>query len=276
MLCALQNATPADWANALAAWGALVLSVALAILRFLEKRRESNTRAQLKLVMTQDAFVRYGASGEVLFLNLVLIGSKRSALVVDISMELQRVTDRGEIIARLPLRLLRLGVPRDRGGPIHDHFFFSSSPIDLIPANTPERRVLMCAVAESDETIGSAIKKFESDVLAAAASTNDPQDFTTRSTRASGELVESVVRRASVLNGSYRIKMAITYSDSEFGAKKFTCDGSLTMNVRRSGENELVAKLRVYARDFTWTAVNPKGQYQYPETAFDDVQPRSV
>jgi hypothetical protein len=133
---------------------AFAVSVALAIIRLIEFIRAQWSKAELAATLTRDLFFRFGEVGETLFLNAVLTSSQRPAFIHAVTASLSRV-DGTHVI---PLRLEHLGEPADRGSTIHDHYFFSSSPTDLIPVDTPTRRVLMLVVESNTETLQAAYR----------------------------------------------------------------------------------------------------------------------
>ncbi len=111
-------------------------------------------RPALEVALTKDMFFRHTDQGEIVFLNAILSSSRRPAFVRDVKATLVH-TDGSQTIK---LKLERLGEPADRGSTVNDHYFFSSSPIDLIPVDNPTRRIYMFAV---DDSRNQLVKAFE-------------------------------------------------------------------------------------------------------------------
>ena len=141
-------------------YAAFAISAGLALIRLVE----FIARSQLSANLTRDLFLRYGDLGELLFLNAVLVSSKRPAFVWNF----QAAAYSADGTQTIPLVLRHLGEPADRGSVIHDHYFFSSSPTDLVPVDTPVRRVFMLIASGFDNSLAAASQELRSAVLAHA------------------------------------------------------------------------------------------------------------
>jgi hypothetical protein len=152
-----------------------VVSLVLAILKVVEFRRTSNTRAQLHFSLTHELFLRHSELGETIFLNAVMTAMERPCVIENVGIKLSREDG----VQTLPLRVFRYGTPADRGNPNSDFFFYSSSPLDMVPVDTPTRRVYACVIAEYEDRLKSACADLRNALhqlkprVQAAATSND-------------------------------------------------------------------------------------------------------
>jgi hypothetical protein len=143
---------------------ALVVSVLLAAIKVFELYTDSTRRSGLYFALTRDAFLRYNELGECIFLNCVLSGIDRAAIVTDVSVMMKRADGS----RTLPLKILHYGQPADRGGVVHEHYFFSSSPVELVSVDAPLRRVFMCVVDNYDSSLKQAVETYKQELTLAA------------------------------------------------------------------------------------------------------------
>lgn len=259
-------ADAAVW-NAIAAWVGCTVSLFVLAFTVVDRVRSSRRRARLRLVLTPDAFFRYGSSGELAFFNLVLVSTHRPALIRDVRLDLQQRAPNGDLIRSIPLELLSLGQPRDRGTPIHDHFFYSSSPIDLIPQNVPERRVYMCTVAETRKTAGGMFEAFEHSVRKAAAGTAERSAYETQVLDLEKQLIGRVSPLLLSKSGHFRLRVTASYSDSEFPDEEWTASASMQFEVRGNDDQDLQIKIAMYCRQYAQAFLTTGISVTYPEAA---------
>lgn len=206
-------------------YAAFAISAVLGLIRLWEFITTQGARSQLSANLTRDLFLRYGDMGELLFVNAVLVSSKRPAFVRDF--QAAALLDDGT--QTIPLVLRHLGEPADRGSVIHDHYFFSSSPTDLIPVDSPARRVFMLIAGGHENALATASRELRSTVLAHAdvirpALTNADQPdsgvdpatelATAAITKAREKFVNTYFDGIQFRPGRYTIRLTWSYRDA--------------------------------------------------------------
>lgn len=213
-----------DWdtASKIAGVIGLIVSIVLAYIRVADFRRERSSRASLSAVLTRDLFVRYHSEGELVFLNLVVMTLTHPALIRRMTISL--IDSAGLAI---PLEFLRLGQPADRGLVVADHFFYSSSAMDIVTTGAPSRMVLMCRVASTADAIRSAHKRFMESLecvqklQADGVSTEDAKstEALERVEESKKEVVSACVLSRAIRPGNYRVTIELHWHDCRYAGE---------------------------------------------------------
>lgn len=242
----------------LAAWTGFGLGVLLTAWRIYDEWCQRRITCILSCSLTSDCFFRLIDGGETAFLNIVLCPQDRPAFVTDIRATLTRL---GTTRKQFQLHLLRYGQPADRGKTIHDHFFFSSSPLDIINPGFATRRVLMMSIDEYRADIVQLTNQFYSKAIelalaariAVTQSDTGKQEELMNSIRAAAEgFAGQYIDKVQVEAGQYEINMAITYRDVEgHGSKRLrVCNTKLAFDLEAGVRDMAHKRLKAFGEDF--------------------------
>lgn len=275
--------TIADWLTAIAAWVGCVVSLATFGWAVAAAIVSARARPRLRCVATDDVLFRWGAAGELLFINIVLVARDRSAMIRDVSVQVKRVTAKSDVTRESPATLMKMGVPRDRGVPLHDYFFISSSPIDLIPTGEPARRVYMCRIDLTSDSIGGAVERYELETQKSVqANAGDPTAFGVDVKSRAEAMAQRVAEVAFAKDGRVRIRLDITYEDAakpgSEGAKNpassWTCCAIWEVEIRNYDEGNLKSAIEDYAIKYAWKAADPNADTPVHPTVYPTVRER--
>ena len=184
---------------------------------------ERRIRAHLSLALTRDLFIRYTEVGEVLFINAVLIASHRPVIITGFTAILRHQG----VGKSFRMNLLRMGQPADRGTAMHQHYFFSSSPTDLIPVDQPIRRIYMLAIDQYDSMLSAAFVHFKEALtnlepamraLVANASDERPveqAEVRSHLTEAIKKFVDDYVDGVQLEQATYTVEVTVSYREAK-------------------------------------------------------------
>jgi len=258
---------------AVAAWVGFALSITLAVVRLIEWWSASHVKARLSCSLTSDCFVRMTDAGEIIFTNVILSSSNRPAFLVGVDAVLTRV---GMATKAFPLVLVRYGEPKDRGGPINDHFFFSSSPQDIVSPGEAARRVFMFSVELSRNEIARVCDEFSRSSADLALKVKQSVGLADDSAQKAllGE-VQSAAREFSVgymnavqlEHGQYSLSLVIRYRDVEgYGSREVReCGTRLTMETQANLKAVASKQLELFGMSFVAQRAGAESNAIWPE-----------
>jgi len=223
MMAAFQQVPTVGSGTTWVAIAGLAISAVLAAIRLLEFIRERRARSELHLALTQNAFFRLTDSGETAFVSAVMFATRRAAFVNDVGATLSRKDGS----KRFNLQLRSLGQPADRGTPVHDHFFFSASPLDLVPIDQPIRRVYMFVIGDYAPRLADSIQVFTGKLIPLKATVEHLNSMADGNEKVAGTLslknevlehrqrfVQGVMDHLQLEGGRYRIDVVCKYRDA--------------------------------------------------------------
>jgi hypothetical protein len=263
-----------------AGWIALGLSSILAVIKVVEFASKRIEKARLSLSLTVDGFFRLGADGEVVFLNFIMFPERKPAFITNIEAVLKRM---GGSRKEYALELLKLGTPADRGNTIHDHFFFSSSPVDVVTTEDATRRIAMMVIADYRSNLSRVSSSFIASALElgpqireanAAEMSGDPeraQALKSRILTLVSTFVEQYFEHCQLENSEYEIELTVRYRDVlGAGSQKLrTARSTLRFSLPVETRQVMKRRLEEYAKQTILAAAGSKDvDAQFPEIAF--------
>lgn len=155
---------PPSHPNGLPLW---VQIVSLSITAFLAVLRtiEFFNFPELYVRLTRDLFFRMIDEGEALFCHAVLISRNGPVLIQDITLTLKRIGSRDTAEKSFPIQIRRFGEKVKGPALIAEHHFYSSSPLQYLPENSPLRAVYLGVQREYHSSQQRAIQNFTAKVL---------------------------------------------------------------------------------------------------------------
>jgi hypothetical protein len=247
------------------AWVGFALSVVLATMKIYELVHSRRTLSSLSCSLTKDCFFRITENGESLFLNVVFSTKDRPAFVTAARATFHR---RGEIAKTFPLALQRLGQPADRGGTINDHFFYSSSPLDVIEVNQPSRRVYLFTLHGYEDKFQAGFAELHNRLTAEAVTMRSAYQSLDAALQSQGvrivqdaveQFVQSINQNIQLEEADYRIVFEVDYRDVEgHGSRTHrTCRSEIHCTIPERTREFITNQLRTYGVE---TAKNVMGQ----------------
>ncbi len=233
-------------------YSAFGISVVLFFVKIYEVLAALWARPRLTAKLTKDMFFRHGDDGEMIFLNAILSSSHRAAYITDMTATLVH-TDGTQSI---PLSLLSLGEPADRGNTTHDHYFFSSSPVDLIPIDKPTRRVLLFTAESHEVQLGATFAELREAArthgLAAKLTVpNDPDTPPPAEVLAARDallaagkvFVDKGMEAIQLKSGKYRVTVEWSYSLGSANSARYSARSSISFVIPPGARERMRAAL---------------------------------
>jgi hypothetical protein len=262
------STVPDPWIPIWISIAALVVSIAALAPQVLAWISDARLRGTIIFSLTRDIFFRYSELGEILFVNSVIASRGKPLLIRSIEAELQLM---GAASKRLPLRLLNLGAPADRGTTMHDHIFFSSSPIDLVPAGMPLRRIHLFVIGEYDNALRTAFEELRAEAGQLATAPGAADDATKQlildqAEKAGEQFLNDYFASVQLESGTYRLDMTLIYeeADSPHGGKARTVASSIEFTVPRDLRDRLRNDMRRTIRDVFMQSLSSDATVAYP------------
>lgn len=138
------------------------VSLVLALLRIGEHFSKAIRGCNLEIRLTKEAFLRIIDSGECWFINCVAIANETLAIIEGVTGTLEKTDSSTK---SFPLEFLRLGEKFRNSSGIPEFYFHSSSPINAIPVNNPQRLVFLFSIKDYSANIKEAFDKFNFKLL---------------------------------------------------------------------------------------------------------------
>jgi hypothetical protein len=264
------------------AYTALGISIILALIKLAEAWNDYNKPSRVTFTLTRDLFFRYLEEGETLFLNAVVGATDHPAMISNLSGTLRK----SDGSKSFTIIFQRFGQPTDRGNVIHDHYFFSSSPIDLIPVNTPIRRIYLCVLNEYLPQMEHASAHFRTEIARLAPGLQDALKQAAVGEQIVGsavvdevkqlrqEYVQAYTDAVQLEQGEYRLTVSCSYhSPHQPPRKASSASSELVFKVVEPVKVRVRAGLEPVVNSIVSQIVFGKGiPYQAPVITPTDVQ----
>lgn len=207
----------------------------------------------LQINLTKDIFFRLIDLGECLFVNAVMVARNGPVLIEKAQLMLEKLDPPKKTY---PLGILFMGEKVHGSNPIADHHFYTSSPLDFIPASTPKRVVYLCEQREYRDRVRAVMDEFSRITLErkqailsrarAGVDEREGSEILAQLLQIVEEYTGKIMELVQIEEGRYSLKLTLTYSWKGFliGSRRCSQDSSITFSVRSDVKDKLRTSLR--------------------------------